>query len=117
LIAVAGAMSGLGPFQGGPLREELWILQSYMAVVAVTLLTLGAAMEERAAAFAGLQRALSLRDEFLSIASHELRTPLTTVVLQLTGLQRALRRPLQSPSTDQPLGSKLDRAVRQADRL
>lgn len=35
--------------------------------------------------------AISIRDEFLSIASHELRTPLTTLTLQLSTLERLLR--------------------------
>jgi signal transduction histidine kinase len=36
------------------------------------------------------ERALHLRDEFLSAASHELKTPLTTLTLQLESLNRAL---------------------------
>jgi signal transduction histidine kinase len=36
------------------------------------------------------ERALRLRDEFLSAASHELRTPVTSLTLQLEALQRTL---------------------------
>jgi signal transduction histidine kinase len=36
------------------------------------------------------QRAVQLRDEFLSIASHELKTPLTTLALQVSGMKRAV---------------------------
>jgi PAS domain S-box-containing protein len=37
------------------------------------------------------QKAVRLRDEFLSIASHELKTPLTTIVLQINAMERNLR--------------------------
>jgi signal transduction histidine kinase len=40
----------------------------------------------------GLQHALALRDQFLSIASHELKTPLTTLQLQSQALQRDVAR-------------------------
>ncbi len=39
-----------------------------------------------------LQKAIYIRDEFLSIASHELRTPLTPLKLQIQGLAHTLRR-------------------------
>jgi signal transduction histidine kinase len=39
-----------------------------------------------------LQEALSVRDDFLSIASHELKTPLTSLNLQLQLLEKNLRR-------------------------
>jgi PAS domain S-box-containing protein len=39
-----------------------------------------------------LQRAVSTRDEFLSIASHELKTPLTTLKLQAEITNRALQK-------------------------
>ena len=39
------------------------------------------------------QRAIELRDEFLSIASHELRTPLTSMQLMVSGMQRTIKRP------------------------
>ncbi len=38
------------------------------------------------------QRAVRVRDEFLSIASHELKTPLTPLRLQATAIERALDR-------------------------
>lgn len=39
-----------------------------------------------------LQKALDVRDEFLSIASHELKTPLTTLTLQSQLLQRKIEK-------------------------
>lgn len=46
---------------------------------------------------AELKRALSTRDEFLSIANHEMRTPLTAIVLQLRILERAIEKCPENP--------------------
>jgi signal transduction histidine kinase/CheY-like chemotaxis protein len=45
---------------------------------------------ENARLYNEVRRAVSLREEFVSIASHELRTPLTTLTLQLDGLRGLL---------------------------
>jgi signal transduction histidine kinase len=47
---------------------------------------------ERRDAVAALQRAVEVRDEFLTLAGHELRTPLTTLRLQVQAILRALGR-------------------------
>src|SRR5919106_4949442 len=47
---------------------------------------------EREEAFAALEEAVRVRDEFLSIASHELKTPLTAVELPLQGLREVPRK-------------------------
>jgi PAS domain S-box-containing protein len=47
---------------------------------------------EAQAALTEVQRALSLRDEFLSVASHELRTPLTALKGQIQLAERRLQR-------------------------
>lgn len=60
---------------------------------------------ENATLFRELQRAVRVRDEFLSVASHELNTPLAALSLSV---QRA-KRELASPA--------LDRAMRQVGRL
>ncbi len=49
------------------------------------------ASEERALLLERANRAVEIRDEFLSIASHELKTPLTALRLQLQLLQRRLQ--------------------------
>jgi PAS domain S-box-containing protein len=53
------------------------------------------------------QRAIRVRDEFMSIASHELRTPLTAVALDLEMLRRTLGRQGSDPRTMQRV-SKVD---------
>ncbi|MCP3143448.1 GAF domain-containing protein [Pyxidicoccus sp. QH1ED-7-1] len=58
------------------------------------------------------QQAVSLRDEFLSIASHELRTPITTLHLQLQHLQR-----LCSKTQEPALCQKLEASTKQIHRL
>jgi signal transduction histidine kinase len=64
-----------------------------------------------------LLRAVSLRDEFLSIASHELRTPLTALRLQLDSVARSLeRRPAEHLASGR-LASSTGDARTQAVRL
>jgi signal transduction histidine kinase len=62
-----------------------------------------------------LKRAVSIRDDFLSIAGHELRTPLTALTLQVQGLQRQLRHPKGSPTTQ--TFERLNKAAGQIERL
>jgi len=63
-----------------------------------------------------LQEAVSLRDEFLSVASHELKTPLTPLTLRLQGLAKALASAPRSALTER---LEKDVAVmhRQTERL
>jgi signal transduction histidine kinase len=63
------------------------------------------------------QEAISVRDEFLSIASHELRTPLTPLQLLLQGLLRRLEdRPAEEIPAELLRGT-LARSERQVKRL
>jgi signal transduction histidine kinase len=91
-IAVAGTVVGQGPFLHSNLSESLLFLQTFMGIVALTMLVLGAAIAER-------NRAVEARDEFLSIASHELSTPLTALSLQVQNQLRALNRGGADPET------------------
>ncbi len=116
LAAVSGTLFGYGPFLYGTLAERLWVLQSYVAVLALTLLVLGAAIEERGKAVSELQRALDAREEFLSIASHELRAPVSTMLLNLAMLKELLRD--RTAVRDQArVERKVDQAVKQTNRL
>ncbi|WP_143195227.1 ATP-binding protein [Archangium sp. Cb G35] len=62
------------------------------------------------------QRAVRLRDEFLSIASHELKTPLTPLVLKLRVLWREIEARCE-PSLAQSLLGHLAVSRRQVKRL
>jgi signal transduction histidine kinase len=85
VVSVWATLNQLGPFARPSLDEGLLVLQTFMAMVVVTSLVLGAAGAER-------QDAVQAREDFISIASHELRTPLTPLTLQLDRLRRMLTR-------------------------
>jgi PAS domain S-box-containing protein len=63
-----------------------------------------------------LRAAVTLRDDFLSIASHELRTPLTALQLQLDSLGRNLEGSPELWSREGAI-KKVATALRQTDRL
>ena len=100
-------------FQTGAARHDLVELQVLIAVVATTTLVLGAADTER-------RRAVTLRDEFLSVASHELRTPLAALRLRIEGVQRALAKSGTQPAMVERIGgvsAQLDRLEKLIDEL
>ena len=73
------------------------------------------ASAEREDLLGKLQRALEIRDEFLSIASHELRTPLTALQLQIQGTSHLLQK--TDGNDTAKLLRKLETANRQTERL
>lgn len=110
-IAIACASR---PFVGDGLPSALLDLQSFMAVVAIVALLLGAAIAERDRARAIAERAVRARDDFLAIASHELRNPLSALVMQLAALRQCFG---EEGGADPSSANGLARAVRQADRI
>ena len=83
--------------------------------VAMELASRAALAVENSLLYSEAQRAVRLRDDFLSIAGHELRTPLTALQLQLQGLSRTLKRP--APPTATQIGERLDKATLHLGRL
>lgn len=63
------------------------------------------------------QQAISLRDEFLSVASHELKTPLTSLRLQAQAVERLVQRSQGAGIPPQSLGNMLGVFNRQLRRL
>jgi signal transduction histidine kinase len=76
VVFVWGVMNGHGPFKGGTLRENLYVLLSFLTVSSTTGMILAASVAER-------KKAIKSRDEFLSITSHELKTPITTLSIHI----------------------------------
>jgi signal transduction histidine kinase len=72
---------------------------------------------DNAMLFNRAQKAISLRDEFLSIASHELKTPLTPMKLQVQNLQRQLQTKPETVLNPERLSKTLVTFGRQIDRL
>ena len=66
-----------------------------------------------------LHEALTLRDEFLSLAAHELKTPLTVLQLVTQRLVVAVTRPSRalSPEKQEKLAATLTRHVRRLNSL
>lgn len=63
------------------------------------------------------QRAIRVRDEFLSIASHELKTPLTSLELQLDSIEALRATQPDLPISAEKIGRKLSVVERQVERL
>jgi PAS domain S-box-containing protein len=66
---------------------------------------------------AELEKAVQIRDEFMSIAGHELRTPLTSLILQTQLRRRSLKRADDSSFTDIKLAKMFESDDRQLQRL
>ena len=63
------------------------------------------------------QRAIEIRNDFLSIASHELNTPITSVKLQLQMVHRTLTNKKDEAFPIERFKKSIDTSVKQVDRL
>ncbi len=63
------------------------------------------------------QRAIEVRNDFLSIASHELNTPITSVKLQLQMVNRTLTNKKDEVFPVERFKKSIDTSVKQVDRL
>jgi signal transduction histidine kinase len=110
-MSVWATLRGLGPFARSSLSESLLFLNTFMAIVVPSSLVLGAAVAER-------NRAIQIREEFLSIASHELRTPLTTIQMHVDRLKRSgLGNQRVSPEIVASLNRQIKRLTGLVDEL
>jgi signal transduction histidine kinase len=87
VVALWHTMLGQGPFGAlsAPLAEKVLSLQMFLALLALTALTLAATVAEA-------HQAIEARNEFITMAGHELRTPLTSLTLRMQHLEALLRR-------------------------
>lgn len=90
---------------------------SILRLAAVVDLTVRKKSEQDRVRYEVSQRAVAMRDEFLSVASHELKTPLTNIKLQTHMALRSFRS--SDPAQREParIQKFLERTDRQADRL
>ncbi len=109
LIAQGRVIGAINLARGRPYSPvESRVIEELARRIAVSI--------ENARLYERAQRAIQLRDEFLSIASHELRTPLAALQLQIEGLQN-LAEKKRAEWADDRLTSRLERSSNSLERL
>ena len=117
VIAIVSTAYGHGPFNEGTLHDNLFALQTFVAICGTTFLILGASIAERKEVNRQLiearetaEAANNAKSGFLAVISHELRTPLNAMM----GYVELLLLELDGPLTNGQR-SVLDR-IRQSQR-
>jgi signal transduction histidine kinase len=117
IIAIVSTAYGHGPFVDGTLHDNLFALQTFVAICGTTFLLFGASIAERRQANLELvearetaEAANNAKSGFLAVISHELRTPLNAMI----GYVELLMLELDGPLTDAQRGV-IDR-IRQSQR-
>jgi signal transduction histidine kinase len=98
--------------QGAPRysgRGDLELLEEFGRRAATAL--------DNALLYREAQEAISLRDEFLTVASHELNTPLTSLRLQAQRLERLSRKPCAEADFREAVRKAVGGVDQQIDRL
>ncbi len=72
---------------------------------------------DRKLAILAHERAIAVRDRFMSLASHELRTPLTSIKLQMQTIHRQIKRSDEELLTFQHLQDVSNLTLKQVDQL
>jgi predicted ATPase/signal transduction histidine kinase/tRNA A-37 threonylcarbamoyl transferase component Bud32 len=89
--------------------DRVQVVQVLAAQAAISL--------DNATLYDDAQRAIQIRDEFLSIASHELKTPLTSIQLQSQVIKRRLAKGDASALSPEALVKLVEQTDRQTARL
>jgi signal transduction histidine kinase len=115
VVALWHTMLGHGPFGAlsASLAEKVLTLQMFLALLALTALTLAAMVAEA-------HQAIEARNELIAIAGHELRTPLTSLTLRVQHLDARLRREGSSEAARdavRTVSRQLKRLARLVERL
>lgn len=97
--------------------EKERVFSEYERAFAIALGALASQAYKRASLYEDAQKAIEIRDSFLSIAAHELKTPLTSLKLQVQLGELQVAKISETPLSPEKLGKIFRVCHAQADRL